>query len=138
MTMDIGLVPSKEDYSNSISNSISNSNSNGSSNNSSSDSNSNSNCCVACTMSEYVQIAIQTVSAVSFNMRIRNAILANNYKHYNNENVVREWEKMLLFTHIQDAPIPKICLNNSNKTQNGTLRSGKVGNLVFLLIKILV
>jgi tetratricopeptide (TPR) repeat protein len=66
-------------------------------------------CCVAYSVDEYVRMAIHVASNYSFNQELRANILSRGTGMsllYDNKNVVREWEKALLYITTAPRPVP--------------------------------
>jgi hypothetical protein len=76
----------------------------------------NHDCCIAYTIKEYVKMALYLATNQTAQTLLRNEILQNNYKLYENKDVIDEWNKMLLFISTNPRPIANAHKSINNDT----------------------
>lgn len=63
--------------------------------------------CIASSNAEYISAAIAIADDYAgIQSKLRRDISKTNYRLYFNDSVVKEWEKMLMFVHVNPRPIP--------------------------------
>lgn len=80
----------------------------------------NKDCCIAHTIKEYIKMALYIATNLKAQTLLRNEILKNNHKLYENKDVIDEWNKMLLFISSTPRPIAHShkSINNITESHN--------------------